>query len=102
MIMDVKCPSSGEAHRTHWANIETLTPKDEVKFVVSGRTDFDWAAERVSEHCLGERGLAVLVSPVAGVLEPRDLARWVLDSRLPLRLQLQLHRLLWPECDRGV
>lgn len=102
VIMDLKCPSSGEAHRIHWANIEALSPVDEVKFVVSGRSDFDWAAERVVEHSLVERGLAVLVSPVAGVLEPRDLARWILDSCLPLRLQLQLHRLIWPECDRGV
>lgn len=102
VIMDIKCPSSGEEQRTCWANVRALTPGDEVKLVVADRADFDWAAERVTEHCLGERGLAVLVSPVAGELDPRDLARWVLDSRLPLRLQLQLHRVIWPECDRGV
>ena len=102
VIMDIKCPSSGEAERTCWANVGALAPGDEVKLVVSDRADFDWAVKRVAEHGLRGGGITVLLSPTAGVLAPRDLARWVLDSHLSLRLQLQLHRVIWPEQDRGV
>jgi len=93
-IVDVKCPGSGEAGNNHWPNLERLRSSDELKFVVADREDYVWARELVEE-----RGLAsvceIHVSPVAGKLDPGDLAQWILDDRFPGRLQLQLHKLLW-------
>jgi 7-carboxy-7-deazaguanine synthase len=101
-IMDVKCPASGEAARTHWPNIEQLSRHDEVKFVIQDRADFDYAKEVVSAHQLTGRTAAVLFSPVHGVLAPADLARWILDEKLPVRLQLQQHKYVWGADTRGV
>lgn len=101
-IVDVKCPGSGEAHRMHWPNLERLAADDEVKFVVRDRTDYEYARAVVRERDLPRRCAAVLLSPVHGVLEPRELAGWVLEDRLPVRVQLQVHKFIWDPATRGV
>jgi 7-carboxy-7-deazaguanine synthase len=98
-IVDVKPPGSGESERNHWANLDLLTDQDEVKFVLADRGDYDWALEVMRGHDLAER-CPVLFSPVFGQLSPALLAHWVLEDRAPVRLQLQLHKLLWGE-ERG-
>lgn len=100
-IVDVKCPGSGESGRMEWNNLALLKPEDELKFVLKDRADFDWARAVVRERALHERNV-VLFSPVHGVLDPGLLARWILDDALPVRLQVQLHKYLWPGIERGV
>jgi 7-carboxy-7-deazaguanine synthase len=100
-IVDVKCPASGESDRNHWANLDVLRRGDELKFVINDRADYEWAATVVRSRALAERA-AVLFSPVHGVLAGGDLARWVLDDGLPVRVQLQMHKHLWPGVIRGV
>lgn len=100
-ILDIKCPGSGMADRMHWANLEALSPEDEVKFVISGPQDFAWALEIVRRHQLAER-LPVLISPVFGMVPPKEAVRWILASGLPLRLNLQLHKFIWGAEARGV
>lgn len=100
-VVDVKTPRSGESHRMHWPNLDHLRPQDEVKFVVADRGDYEWSRAVVRERALGERG-AVLLSPVHGALDPGELARWVLEDGLPARVQVQLHKYLWPGAQRGV
>ncbi len=102
-VIDVKCPGSGEAARMHWPNLEEhLAPRDEVKFVVADRTDYEYAREVVERYRLPARCAAVLFSPVHGVLDPRELAAWMLEDRLPVRLQLQIHKYIWGATARGV
>jgi 7-carboxy-7-deazaguanine synthase len=101
-IVDLKCPSSGMVHRNLFENIPCLMPEDEVKFVVGDRADFDWACALIREHDLPARVSNVLVSPVHGRLAAAELARWVLESGLRVRLQLQLHKIIWPGAQRGV
>jgi len=101
-IVDVKCPASGEAARMHWPNLDQLSPHDEVKFVIQDRADFDYARGVVRRYRLDERAAAILFSPVHGVLAPGDLARWILDDRLPVRLQIQAHKYIWSPDARGV
>lgn len=93
-IVDVKCPGSGEVAANRWENLALLRPTDEVKLVIADREDYLWAREVLSEHRLAER-CPVLFSAVAGELAPAELAAWVLADRLPVRLQIQLHKLLW-------
>ena len=93
-IVDLKPPGSGESGRNYWANIPVLTPRDEVKFVLSDRTDYEWAKAAVLEHRLDQR-CPVLFSPVQGKLSPHDLVDWILSDHLPVRFQLQLHKILW-------
>jgi 7-carboxy-7-deazaguanine synthase len=100
-IVDIKCPGSGMAARNLWSNMRHLRPTDEVKFVLSDRADFDWACGIIAEHGLA-RCCPLLFSPVFGALDPTLLARWLLESGLPARLQLQLHKLLWDPLTRGV
>ena len=100
-ILDVKAPGSGETHRMEWRNLELLRFRDEVKFVIAHRADYEWSRELVSERRLAER-CPVLFSPVHGVLDPGALGRWILDDGLPVRLQVQLHKYLWPGVERGV
>jgi 7-carboxy-7-deazaguanine synthase len=100
-IMDVKTPGSGEVHRMEWRNLELLKAKDEVKFVILDRADYEWSRDLVREKKILDR-CAVLFSPVHGVLDPGLLGRWILDDGLPVRLQLQLHKYLWPGVERGV
>lgn len=100
-IMDLKCPGSGEVERNDYENIDRLRAGDEVKFVIAGREDYEWARERVREYDLGSR-VPVLFSPVWEQVRPADLAAWILDDRLDVALQLQLHKLLWPGIERGI
>ena len=93
-VMDLKTPSSGELERNRYENIEHLSARDQVKFVLADRADYDWACSILRDCRLGER-CEVLFSPVHGQLKPRLLAEWILADRLPVRLQLQLHKLLW-------
>ena len=101
-IVDVKCPGSGEDRRNDWSTLERLAPHDEVKFVVSDRTDYEFAREVIARYDLPARATAVLLSPVHGGLDPKVLSRWMLDDHLPARLQVQLHKFIWPPGARGV
>lgn len=101
-IVDVKCPGSGEMDTMHWPNLDELSPHDEVKFVIRDREDFDYAVQVVGRHDLAGRVAAILFSPVFGVLEPAELARWMLEARVPARLQLQTHKYIWDPATRGV
>ncbi len=101
-IVDVKCPGSGEAARMHWENLELLTPKDEVKFVIRDRADYEYARGVLVRHRLADRTAAVLFSSVHDVLPAKDLAGWILEDRLPVRLQLQAHKFIWSADTRGV
>jgi 7-carboxy-7-deazaguanine synthase len=106
-IMDLKCPGSGEMDKNLWSNLDHLTHRDEVKFVMADRVDYEWARETTRDRGL-ERRLsdgelrAVLFSPVWGELDLRELAAWILEDRLPVRLQIQLHKLIWDPVTRGV
>jgi 7-carboxy-7-deazaguanine synthase len=100
VILDVKTPGSGETGRMDWANVERLRPTDEAKFVIDGRGDYEWSRDVLRERRLSERA-TVLFSPVHGVLDPGALGRWILEDGLPVRLQVQLHKLLWPGVTRG-
>jgi 7-carboxy-7-deazaguanine synthase len=101
-IVDVKCPGSGEAHRHDWGNLEFLTREDELKFVLRDRHDYEFARAAIQDRGLAGIVGAVLLSPVHGVLDPADLARWVLEDALPVRLQLQVHKYIWGSEARGV
>jgi 7-carboxy-7-deazaguanine synthase len=94
VVMDLKAPGSGEVERNRYANLELLRPVDQVKFVLADRADYDWAREQIREHDLAAR-CEVLVQPVWDALPSAELAQWVIDDRLPVRFQLQLHKLLW-------
>lgn len=100
-ILDVKCPGSGMTDRMHWPNLDRLTAKDEAKFVLASREDYDWAREVVARYRLADR-CTVLFSPVFGSLDLRQLAEWILADRLPVRFQLQLHKYIWAPDMRGV
>lgn len=100
-IVDLKCPGSGECDSNDLDNIDRLRDGDELKFVLADRLDYEWAAGLVRDRRLAAR-VPVLFSPVWGELEPARLADWILADSLPVRLQLQLHKLLWPDVDRGV
>lgn len=101
-ILDVKCPASGEAHRNDWSNLDRLRPHDEVKFVIQDRADYEFARDVLRRHDLAARASAVLFSPVHGVLDPKQLSEWVLADRLPVRVQLQVHKYIWDPGTRGV
>ena len=101
IIMDLKTPGSGMVARNRWENLPLLDENDEIKFVICDRADYEWARGVVGEHGLAER-LAVLFSPAWGEVEPSELAEWVLADRLPVRMQLQLHKYIWSPTARGV
>jgi len=100
-IVDFKCPSSGMVKKNLWSNVDALMPSDEVKFVIGTREDFDWSVEMIGRFRIGER-CPILMSVVFGVLEPVELAGWILESKLNVRLQLQLHKYIWESQTRGV
>lgn len=119
VILDLKPPDSGEERANLWSNIQKLRRKDEVKFVIASRRDFEWSRDRVREHALDERVGAVLFSPVWGEpatperpgapggpprssVDPKTLVAWILEERLPVRFQLQMHKVVWPAAERGV
>jgi 7-carboxy-7-deazaguanine synthase len=93
-VMDVKTPDSGEQERNRWSNLDDLTPGDQLKFVICSRGDYEWARRQLRERKLDSL-CEVLFSPAWGQVEAKDLAEWILEDRLPVRFQLQLHKLLW-------
>jgi 7-carboxy-7-deazaguanine synthase len=95
-VMDLKAPGSGETARNLWTNLNAITRRDQIKFVLADREDYDWARNVMSERALPDR-CDILFSPVYGKLAPRDLAEWILADRLPVRMQIQLHKVLWGE-----
>ena len=101
-IVDVKCPGSGESGRMHWDNLDLLTPRDEVKFVIADREDFEYACEVTATHDLAQRCGAVHFSPAWNRVAPADLAAWILETTLPVRLQLQQHKYIWEPAARRV
>jgi 7-carboxy-7-deazaguanine synthase len=101
-IMDFKCPSSGMESHNDYSNVQYLTRNDELKFVVGDRHDFDWACDVIRRYDLTTRAGTVLFSPVCQKLSYAKLADWVLNCGIPVRLQLQLHKIIWPDIQRGV
>lgn len=101
IIMDLKCPDSGESAANRWENLNVLKPSDQIKLVVASRRDFDWAVDVIRRHKLDQR-FNVLLSPVFGKVHPRELAEWLIASGVWARLQLQLHKYIWPPETRGV
>ena len=93
-VLDLKTPASGEQARNRWQNLPLLTSRDQIKFVLCGREDYEWARDVVREHALSQR-CTVWFSPSKSELAPRDLADWIVADRLPVRFQMQLHKLLW-------
>ncbi len=100
-IMDLKCPSSGESEKMLWSNIKQLNSADEIKFVVGNRGDYLWAKEKIERYGLPEI-CAVLMAPVFNQMDSATLAAWILEDRLPVRMQLQMHKLIWGPERRGV
>jgi 7-carboxy-7-deazaguanine synthase len=106
-IMDLKCPGSGEASRNLWSNLDHLTARDEVKFVITNRVDYEWARDVIRKYRLDERVdsgtlRALLFSPVWESMDFKELAEWVLQDRLPVRYQIQLHKIIWGANVHGV
>jgi 7-carboxy-7-deazaguanine synthase len=99
-IMDIKCPGSEMHEFMELDNFQYLTPRDEVKFVLSSRTDYDWAVQLAREYEL-QKNSTITFSPVNSLLAPDVLAGWILEDQLPVRLELQLHTILWPDRKRG-
>jgi 7-carboxy-7-deazaguanine synthase len=97
VVLDLKTPDSGEMARNDYANIPLLKPQDQVKFVICSRGDYEWARFKLDEYGLPGRVGDILFSPSHGQVQPRDLAEWILADNLPVRLQLQLHKLLWQD-----
>jgi 7-carboxy-7-deazaguanine synthase len=101
-IMDLKTPGSGECARNLWSNIAHLEKRDEVKFVIGSREDYEWSRDQVREHDLTARCGTVLFSPIFGRIEPRQIVEWILADKLPVRFQLQMHKFIWEPRARGV
>ena len=101
-IMDLKTPDSGECHRNLYANIGHLTARDEVKFVIGSREDYEWSREKLREYKLNERCGGVLFSTIFSRIEPVRIVEWLLEDKLPVRFQLQMHKYIWPPAQRGV
>lgn len=101
IIMDLKCPDSGECEHNLWSNLDLLKPSDQIKFVIASRIDFDWTVEVIRQHGL-DRRFIILVSAVFDRLRPIDLVGWLLESGLQVRMQLQMHKYIWPPDARGV
>jgi 7-carboxy-7-deazaguanine synthase len=101
-IMDLKTPGSGEVEKNLWSNTEHLTLRDEVKFVIGSREDYEWSREKVSRFDLSRRCHAVLFSPIFGRIDPREIVEWILADRLDVRFQLQMHKFIWSPTQRAV
>jgi len=101
-IMDLKTPGSGEVERNLFSNIEYLTSRDEVKFVIGSREDYEWSRTQLRDHRLAGRCRAVLFSPIFGRIDPREIVEWILADKLPVRFQLQMHKFIWTPTQRGV
>lgn len=94
-IMDLKAPGSGESHRNRWSNLEYLTERDELKFVLADRVDYEWMRDVIRARALDQRVPTILASTVWGKLAPKDLVQWVMEDHLPVRVQVQLHKVIW-------
>ena len=101
-IMDLKTPGSGEVDKNLWSNIDHLTPRDEIKFVIGSREDYEWSREKVTRFNLADRCHAVLFSPIFGRIDPRQIVEWILADRLDVRFQLQMHKFIWSPTQRSV
>jgi len=101
-IVDMKTPSSGESDRNDYRNFTSMNANDELKLVIGDRADYDWARKLIAEHRLLEKPFGLLFSTVYGKLHPRELAEWIIEDRLPVRFQLQLHKYVWDPAARGV
>jgi 7-carboxy-7-deazaguanine synthase len=101
-IMDLKAPGSGEAHRNRWSNLDHIGPGDEIKFVLADRADYEWMRATLRERALAERRIPLLASTVWGKLATKDLVDWVLEDELPVRVQVQLHKVIWGAEAQGV
>jgi len=101
-VVDVKCPGSGEGGTFNLENLAVLSPQDQLKFVLASREDYEWAREFLSHHRLDQKVEAVIFSPVFGKLEARELAEWILEDGLPVRMGLQLHKFIWDPETTGV
>jgi 7-carboxy-7-deazaguanine synthase len=101
-IMDFKTPGSGEVDKNLWSNVAHLTPRDEVKFVMGSREDYEWSREIVQRYDLTSRCYAVLFSPIFGRIDPRQIVEWILADKLSVRFQLQMHKFIWSPTQRGV
>jgi len=101
-IMDLKCPGSGVCDKNDWSNIDALSPRDEVKFVIGDRRDYEWSCDTLRAYTLDKRCHAVLFAPVFGILDLRVLAEWLVAEDVPARLQVQMHKYIWPGVQRGV
>ncbi len=101
-IFDLKCPGSAMHKKNDYNNIAKLDEKDEVKFVIKDRADYDWAVDKCREYYLFNRVREVLFSPVFGEIEPIEIANWILEDHLPVRMQMQMHKFIWEPNTRGV
>ena len=100
--MDLKTPGSGEVEKNLWSNIDHLTLRDEVKFVMGSRDDYEWSRDKVQRYNLPSRCYAVLFSPIFGQIDPRQIVEWILADKLDVRFQLQMHKFIWSPTQRGV
>ncbi len=100
--MDIKCPGSGESQNNRFSNLEHLQAHDQIKFVLTDRSDYEYAKTLLFKRVLPTPPVPILFSPASGLMNPRMLAEWILADHLPVRLQLQLHKLIWPDLERGV
>ena len=101
-IMDLKTPGSGECAKNLFSNVDHLTQRDEVKFVIGSREDYEWSREQIATHQLAKRCHEILFSPIFGRIDPREIVEWILADRLPVRFQLQMHKFIWTPTKRGV
>jgi 7-carboxy-7-deazaguanine synthase len=101
-IMDLKTPGSGEMDKNLWSNIDRLASRDEVKFVMGSRKDYEWSRDKVQRYDLSSRCHAVLFSPIFGRIDPREIVEWILADKLNVRFQLQMHKFIWSATQRGV
>ena len=100
-IVDFKCPSSGMVKKNLWAIVDDLQAHDEVKFVIGNREDFDWAKDRITEYSL-DKICTLLFSPTFGEIDPQQIVEWILAENLPVRMQLQMHKMIWSPEEKGV
>ena len=100
-IVDFKCPSSGMEKKNLWSNVDDLQPHDEVKFVIGNREDFDWAKDRITEYSL-DKICTLLFSPTFGEIDPQQIVEWILAENLPVRMQMQMHKMIWSPDKQGV
>tara|TARA_B100000131_G_C17991639_1_gene562823 strand:- start:128 stop:487 length:360 start_codon:yes stop_codon:yes gene_type:complete len=100
-IVDFKCPTSGMDKKNLWQIIEDLQPHDEIKFVIGNREDFNWAKSKIIQYNLNDKCL-ILMSPTFGAIEPKIIVEWILNDNLPVRMQLQMHKLIWEPETKGV